>query len=343
MSAGEFATYLDAYADSFAAPIEHQCEVLRVTHDDDEFVVTTTDATWRATNVVIATGWCDEPRVPPMAHHLHPAVEQLTPTDYRRPDDLPDGLVLVVGASAAGVQIADELARAGRDVVVAAGRHSRVPRRYRGLDIWWWFEQIGTFAATIDEAADPRQSRSEGSLQLIGRDDDRNVDLPTLQRLGVRVAGRLVRVDGRHLIFDDGGLDNTVRAADERLHRILGQIDQHIDDNRLGAEVLPSGPRPASLRSDGIRRLDIGRDGVAAVMWATGYRRPYRWLDIPVRDAYGEIIHRRGVTPVDGLFVMGQRFQYRRDSNFIDGVRHDAAYLANYIAAHRCCPEPAPH
>src|SRR5262249_27449584 len=109
MSAGEFASYLEAYASSFDAPIEHQCEVRCVTHHDDEFIVATTDATWRATNVVIATGWCDEPWVPPMAQHLHPAVEQLTPNDYRNPADIPDGLVLVVGASASGVQIADEL------------------------------------------------------------------------------------------------------------------------------------------------------------------------------------------------------------------------------------------
>jgi putative flavoprotein involved in K+ transport len=340
MSATDFASYLDAYAHSFDAPIEHECEVRRVTLDDDEFVVATTDATWRATNVVIATGWCDEPWVPPMAHHLHPAVAQLTPTDYRNPYDVPDGLVLVVGGSASGVQIADELARAGRDVVVAAGRHSRVPRRYRGLDIFWWLEQIGTFATTIDQVRDPRQSRGEGSLQLIGRNDYRNVDLPALQQLGVRVAGRLARIDGRHLRFGDN-LEASTQAADERLDRILGQIDRHIDENGLRAEVLPPGPPPAPLRHDCIGGLDIGRDGLGAVVWATGYRRPYHWLDIPVRDPYGEITHRRGVTPVDGLFVIGQRFQYRRDANFIDGVRHDAAHLATYIAEHRCCPEPA--
>jgi putative flavoprotein involved in K+ transport len=340
MTAGEFASYLDAYADSFAAPVEQQCEVLSLTHDDDAFIVGTTDATWRANNVVIATGWCDEPYVPPMAQHLHPAVEQLTASDYHNPDAVPDGLVLVVGASASGVQIADELVRAGRDVVVAAGRHSRLPRRYRGLDIFWWLEQIGTFAATIDGVADPRQARAEGALQLIGRDDYRNVDLPALQRLGVRIGGRLARIDGRHLILGDN-LDADTQAADERLQRILGQIDRHIDANGLRAEVLPPGPPPAPLWPERVRRLDVGRDGVAAVVWATGYRRRYRFLDVPVRDASGEIVHQRGVTAVDGLFVIGQRFQYRRDSNFIDGVRHDAAYLANYIAEHRCCPEPA--
>ena len=121
---------------------------------------------------------------------------QLTANAYRCPDDLPAGRVLVVGGSATGVQLADELARAGREVVLAVAGHSRVPRRYRGMDIWWWLDQTGTFAVTIDEVADPARARAEGALQLIGREDHRDVDLPALQRLGVRLAGRLVGVDG---------------------------------------------------------------------------------------------------------------------------------------------------
>jgi putative flavoprotein involved in K+ transport len=334
MTAAEFAGYLCGYARSFDAPIEENCDVRSLRRADGGFAVETTKGCFHAANVVMATGWCDKPHVPPLADRLPSSVTQLTPNGYRCPDDLPPGRVLVVGGSATGVQLADELARAGREVVLAVAGHSRVPRRYRGMDIWWWLDQTGTFAVTIDEVADPARARAEGALQLIGREDHRDVDLPALQRLGVRLAGRLVGIDGNRAHFAPD-LQASTAAADERLTRLLARIDGHITRSGLDAEVL----RPtttAGLRPDeSLTRLDLRREGVGAVLWATGYRRPYRWLQVPVLDRAGEIRHRRGVTPVEGLYVMGQRFQYRRDSNFIDGVRHDAAYLAEHIAARR--------
>jgi putative flavoprotein involved in K+ transport len=340
MSAGELAAYLTDYADSFDAPIEHHSDVRALHVCDDGFAVHTADTMWRARNVVIATGWCDRPRVPGAAERLHPAVAQVTPSAYRNPDHLPPGRILVVGASATGVQLADELVRAGRDVVLAVGRHSRLPRRYRGMDIWWWLDEIGSFATTLDQVSDPARARAEGALQLVGRDDHRDVDLPALQRLGVRLAGRLTAIDGTHLSLADD-VTTTTRAAGERLRRILAQIDDHIVTRGLGAEVLaPDAPAPL-LPTEPLPRLDVHRDHLAAVVWATGYRRSYPWLHVRVLDHQGEIAHRRGVTPVDGLYVLGQRFQHRRDSNFIDGVRHDAAYLARHIAGRLRRHQPA--
>jgi putative flavoprotein involved in K+ transport len=341
MTAAELASYLTDYARSFDAPIEHSSDVCALHRTDDGFVVHTAHTTWRAANVVIATGWCAEPRVPGFAERLHPAVTQITPNAYRNPGQLRDGRVLVVGASATGVQLADELARAGRDVVLAVGRHSRLPRRYRGMDIWWWLDQIGTFAKTIDEVSDRTQARDEGALQLVGRDDHRDVDLPALQRLGVELAGRLLHVDGSQLTFADDLAASSI-AADERLERILAQIDDHIIDSGLGTEVL-SATTPAHLApATPIARLDVRADGISTVVWATGYRRLYPWLQVPVLDRHGEIAQRRGVTPVPGLYVLGQRFQHRRDSNFIDGVRHDATHLARHIASRLHRHEPAP-
>ena len=211
-----------------------------------------------------------------------------------------------MGASATGVQIADELARAGREVVLAAGRHSRVPRRYRGMDIWWWLDRIGTFERTIDEMDDPTEARDEGALQLVGRADHRDVDLPALQRLGVRVTGRLTDADGDDLTFADD-VQTTTSAADDRLRRLLMRIDHHIDASGLAREVLAA-DTPARLGSqEPITRLRARRDGIAAVVWATGYRRAYPWLRVPVLDARGEIVQRRGVTPAAGLYVVGQR------------------------------------
>jgi putative flavoprotein involved in K+ transport len=331
MTAAELATYLCDYSASFGAPIEEGSDVRSVRCADDGFVVRTSKARWRAANVVIATGWCDQPRLPHLAGRLPPDVMQVTPTAYRNPGQLPDGRVLVVGASATGVQLADELARAGHEVVLAVGGHSRVPRRYRGLDIWWWLDQIGSFAQTIDEVGDQRRAREEGALQLVGGDDQRDVDLPALQQLGVRLTGRLAGIDGGTFTFAHD-LVATTTTADERLAGVLAQIDDHIEKNGLRAEVLPS-IAPARLRpiADPLARLDLRRDGVAAVVWATGYRRPYPWLRVPVLDERSEIIQRRGVTPVPGLYVLGQRFQHRRDSNFIDGVGHDAACLARQL------------
>ena len=248
--------------------------------------------------------------------------------------------MLVVGASATGVQLADELARAGRDVVLAVGRHSRLPRCYRGVDIWWWLDQIGTFARTIDEVSDPGRARREGSVQLAGRADHRDVDLPALQRLGVRLAGRLVGVDGARAGFADD-LPVTTAAADARLERILHQVDGHIRAARTGRRgAAPPAPRRPVDLTERIDELDLRDEQVGTVVWATGFTRPYPWLHVPVLDQRGEITQRRGITPHAGLYVLGQRFQHRRDSNFIDGVRHDAAHVARHIASRLQSREP---
>jgi putative flavoprotein involved in K+ transport len=339
MTATELATYLSDYATSFAAPVHEHSPVRSLERVEDGYAVTTDDNRWRAASVVIATGWCDEPHVPAMGAALDRTVAQVTTATYRNPAELPDGRVLVVGASATGVQLADELARSGRDVVLAVGRHSRLPRCYRGVDIWWWLDQIGTFARTIDQVSDPAWSRREGSVQLAGRPDRRDVDLPALQRLGVRLAGRLVGVDGTQVGFTDD-LPVTTAAADARLERILRQVDGHVRALGLSAEVLPPAPRRPVDLADRIGELDLRDEQVGAVVWATGFTRPYPWLHVPVLDQRGEIIQRRGVTPHAGLYVLGQRFQHRGDSNFIDGVRHDAAYVARHIASRLHSQEP---
>jgi putative flavoprotein involved in K+ transport len=332
MTAEELAAYLSAYAASFAAPVEPDSDVRSLERTGDGFIVQTQNTAWHARTVVIATGWCGQPRIPAMTSGLDRSVTQLTPSSYRNPDQVPDGGVLIVGASATGVQIADELARSGREVTLAVGRHSRLPRRYRGVDIWWWLDQSGVLGRTIDQVTDPAQSRDEGSLQLAGRPDRRDVDLPALQALGVRLAGRLTGSDGTRMQFAPD-LHATTAAADVRLDRILADIDRHITANGLDAEVLDAATPSRVAPVESIDQLDLERDHVSTVVWATGFTRRYPWLRVPVLDQRGEIAQRRGVTPQPGLYVLGQRFQHRRDSNFIDGVRHDAAHVAHLITA----------
>jgi putative flavoprotein involved in K+ transport len=341
MTAGEVVTYLADYATASAAPVVEDSAVLRLGLEGNGFAVTTTDQTWHASHVVMATGWCDQPAVPALAAALDPAITQVVPSRYRNPRGLPDGGVLVVGASATGVQLADEVAATGRPVVLAVGRHSRMPRRYRGMDIFWWLERIGSLDRTIDEMADPTSARREPSLQLVGRPDHADLDLATLQAGGVELAGRLIGVDGSAVRFARN-LPSTVATVDERRRQLLASIDAHIDATGLAAEVLdPEPPRPV-VAGGAPDHLDLRARGITTVIWATGHRRSYPWLALPVLDAAGEIRQHRGATPVPGLYVLGQRFQHRRSSSFIDGVGRDAVDIADHLTGRTpAVPDPA--
>jgi putative flavoprotein involved in K+ transport len=331
MTAAEVTDYFARYAEASSAPVVEHCTVESVRAVADRFEVVTTCGVFGARHVVIATGWCDRPWVPAMARRLSTGITQVTPSDYRNPSSLPQGGVLVVGASATGVQLADELRSAGRDVVLAVGSHSRLPRRYRGMDVFWWLDRIGSLDRTIDEMPDPARARQEPSLQLVGRPGGRRLDLGTLQRSGVRLAGRLDAVDGRRVRFA-GDLPVTIANADRRMTRVLADIDTHIAATGLAGEVLAPDPPRNILATTSPDELDLRRSGIETVIWATGFRRSYPWLHLPVLDATGEIRQRRGVTPMPGLYVLGQRFQHFRSSNFIDGVGRDAAFVAHHLA-----------
>jgi putative flavoprotein involved in K+ transport len=330
MTASEVTTFFESYAAASTAPVIENRAVAGVERTEDGFAVTTTSERWRASKVVVATGWCDRPFVPAVASGLDPAITHVAPSAYRNPASLPDGGVLVVGASATGAQLADELARAGRDVVLAVGRHTRMPRRYRGMDIFWWLERLGRFDRTIDDVRDPDAARSEPSVQLVGRPDHANLDLATLEGAGVQLAGRLTATDGHRVAFAPD-LATNVAAADARMRRILGDIDAHIDAAGLTAEVLDPEPQPEAVTAASPVMMDLRARGITAVVWATGHRRTYPWLHVPVLDAHGEVRQYRGVTPVPGLYVLGQRFQHRRNSNFIDGVGGDAQFVADHL------------
>ena len=335
MTAPEVASFFGRYAASFAAPVHEHTTVQHVTTDADGFVVTTSDGKFRSDNVVIATGWCDRPAIPVVGRHLSRRIHQVVPADYRSPDDVAPGGVLVVGASATGVQLADELHRSGRHVTIAVGSHSRIPRRYRGLDIFRWLDLIGAFDKTIDDVGDVAAARSEPSLQLVGRDDHRTLDLATLQADGVRLVGRLSGVDGTRVRLATN-LGAVIDAADRQTARVL------VPHRRRHRTTRPRPPRystPSRSRSVTAMSvpdsLDLDAAGITTIVWATGHRRPYPWLDLPILDRHGEICQYRGVTPVPGAYVLGQRFQHYRNSNFIDGVGRDAHYVAEHICRTR--------
>ena len=326
MTAGEVADHLTGYAAASRAPVVGATRVLSVRRTDRGYRVATTAGDWSARTVVVATGWCDQPHVPSFAAGLPASVLQLTPATYRRPSALPEGGVLVVGASASGAQLADELAAGERPVLLAVGSHTRLPRRYRGLDIMWWLDGMGALDRPV-----PAGRLDAPSLQLAGRTDGRDVDLPALAGRGVTLAGRLSRVDGSRLVFADD-LRASAAAADDRLGRLLARIDAYALAHGLADEIDPAAP-PARIRTAGPTEVDLRAAGIRTVVWATGYRRAYPWLHVPVLDAAGEIRHTLGSTAAPGLYVLGMRRQSRRNSSFLDGVRHDAATVAARVLA----------
>lgn len=331
MSMPELVGFFERYAASFAAPIESETTVLTVERSGPRFEVRTSRGNWTADNVVIATGYSDVPYVPPVARRLSPRVAQIVPTDYRNPDGLPPGGVLVVGASATGIQLADELRASGRRVTIAVGRHLRLPRRYRGRDIMWWLDAMGAFDETIDDVIDVRASRSQPSLQLVGRTDASSLDLRSLTSSGVRAVGRLVDVDGERVQCADD-LIATTSASDLKLAELLQRVDRFIDKTSPAAmRAEPFQPTWMLARDDANRTIDLRAEGIDTVLWATGFARRYPWLRVPVLDERGEIRHRYGVTSIQGLFVLGMHFQRKRKSAFIDGVGDDAAFVADRI------------
>lgn len=335
MTAPEFINYLETYARASDAPVVSGATVDAVRRVLGRYHVESGRGTWLARCVVIATGHCDVPRLPTMALHCPPTVRHVTPSDYRSPDDLPHGQVLVVGASASGAQLADEIQRSGRHVTIAVGGHTRLPRLYRGRDIMWWLDRTGVFSERIDATRDLRRARAEPSMQLVGRPERSNLDLATLQDIGVHVVGRAADIcDGK--LYLEGDLQETVLKAQRKLERLLCRIDMAADAMGVAPEPWPSIPRlhrsPPSLK--------LGDRGIRTIVWATGFLRNYDWLHVPVVDSNGEIVHDGGITPSPGLYVLGLRFMRRRNSNFIDGVGADAADLSadirSYLAEAVC-------
>lgn len=328
MTMPEVVRYLDRYA--AAAPVRTGVSVTAVSQAPTGYVIATDAGHLLARTVVVATGQCELPAIPAMAAALPMAMRQVTPSSYRNPDALAPGGVLVVGASASGVQIAEEIHRSGRPVTLAAGRHTRLPRRWRGRDILDWMARAGVLTEAAEAMRDLVAARSQPSLQLVGRPDHASLDLGTLHAIGVRVVGRVAAIGGGRIMLRDD-LAETTAAAERTLDRLLARLSAAADSE--GAPCEPR-PQPPGAFAPVPPAIDLAAEGIRTIVWATGFRRNYGWLRVPVLDAAGEIIHRGGVTPAPGLYVLGLRFLRRRNSNFLDGVGADAEALAAELHTH---------
>jgi putative flavoprotein involved in K+ transport len=333
--------HLEAYARSFAAPVR---EGVRVTALEPGptgagFLVRTEGETYVATQVVVASGALQRPIVPPYATELPAHVAQVVPYAYRNPQLLPDGAVLVVGSGQAGCQIAEELRRSGRSVYLSCGRSWWAPRRYRGRDVSLWLRDIGWFDRTVD-GLPPGARTGLPNPQFSGSGGGRDLNVHTLAAEGVGLLGRLRDIrDGKLVLAPD--LAESLAWGDEQAESRLRAIDEHIRERGLDAPAAdpPNYLRPAAELARGApTELDIEATGIGAVVWATGYRPDLDWVRLPVLDAAGYPVQRRGVTAVSGLYILGLDWLHSAKSGLFVGIGEDAAHLAAQIAKRAIAP-----
>ncbi|MGG5819960.1 NAD(P)-binding domain-containing protein [Falsiroseomonas sp. HW251] len=331
MSLPELIEFLSDYAAAFNAPVLEGIAVGALRPIGEAWHVETNAGCWRARSVVVATGACARPAVPDFAATLSPAIHQLPASAYRNPAALPPGGVLVVGAAASAVQIAEELSVAGREVAIAVGRHTRAPRSYRGRDIFWWMHHVGLLEDRAEDQRDLRRAASQPSLQLVGGLPRRDLDLGALRDRGVRVLGRATGAEGTRMRFADD-LALSTAGAQRPMESMLARIDVAADALGAPQQGWPAAPGDFAPTPP---ELDLAGERVGSVVWATGYRRDNGWLGAAgLLDDSGEIRHRLGIGALPGLFVLGLRFMRRRSSSFIGGVGIDAAVIAGELARH---------
>jgi putative flavoprotein involved in K+ transport len=329
----DVADYLVAYAEKIAAPVRCGVEVREIQRllGRPGFRVETTDGVIEASNVVAATGPFQRPVVPALVPGSA-GLMQIHSSAYRNPGQLPEGAVLVVGAGSSGVQIAEELLRAGRRVYLSVGPHDRPPRAYRGLDYCWWLGVLGKWDA---EAREP--GTEHVTISVSGADGGRTVDFRRLAGQGMTLVGRTASYKDGVVTFAPDLADNLARG-DANYTSLLDEADAYVARNGLDIPEEPEArkiePDPQCV-TDPILELSLAEAGIAAIIWATGFALDYSWLKVDSFDEKGRPKHQRGVSAEPGIYFLGLPWQSRRASSFIWGVWHDAKHLADHISTQR--------
>jgi putative flavoprotein involved in K+ transport len=330
MTMREVVQLIDGFASAVDAPVRLHTEVTSVRSIDGGYCVATSQGPLECRSLVVASGACNLPVVPAVREAVPSSIASFTPFEYRNPQSLPEGGVLVVGASATGVQLADELARSGRRVLLSVGEHVRLPRTYRGRDVLWWMEASGIWNQRYDEIDDVERARRLPSPQLVGSPERRTLDLNALSAAGVEVLGRLAAVrDGRALF--SGGLRNQFALADLKMNRLLESFDEWALRARVEA-IPPERFEPTHAPSAPRLSLDLASGEISSIVWATGFKPDYRWLDVPVLDRKGRLQHDGGVVAAPGLYAIGLPVLRRRKSTFIHGAEDDARDVVEHLA-----------
>jgi putative flavoprotein involved in K+ transport len=329
----QVADYFVAYAKKFDAPIRTGVEVKQVVRNAGRpgFTVETSDGTIQANRVVVATGPFQRPVIPPIAPQ-DAALTQIHSADYRNPAQLPEGGVLVVGAGSSGVQIADELQRAGRRVYLSVGAHDRPPRAYRGRDFCWWLGVLGEWDAEV-----MKPGREHVTIAVSGSRGGHTVDFRRLAHQGVTLVGLTKSFHDGVVSFEDD-LAANIRRGDENYLSLLDAADAYAERNGLDlpqepeARIIPADPECVTHP---LHDLALAEAGVTSIVWATGYAVDFNWLKVNAFDEKGKPTHQRGVSKEPGIYFLGLPWLSRRGSAFIWGVWHDAKHIADHIATQR--------
>jgi len=334
MTGAEMADFIANYAREVDAPLQLGAEVTKVQPTSDRYEVTSTQGHWLCQSVVVASGAHRRANPPDCAAGVPAEVDQVNPLDYRNPDQLADGGVLVVGAAATGIQLAEEIHASGRPVTLSVGEHVRMPRTYRGRDIQYWMEGTGRLDERYDEVEEIARARGVASPQLIGTPERRSLGLNELTTAGVQLRGRLGGIRDGVAMFS-GGLRNHCALADQKLGRLLEEIDEWIDEQRLGGTVgPPERYEPTVVPNNAPLTLDLGTGEIRTIVWATGFRSDLSWVDLPVFDEARRLRHDGGVVDAPGIYFLGGTFLRRRGSSFIHGATADTEDLADHLIAH---------
>lgn len=327
------AQYLIDYAAMINAPIREGVEVLAAERlpGDGGFLVKTSDGEIKARRIVAATGAFQYPIIPPIVPEAAD-IKQLHSFHYKNPEQLPEGAVMVVGAGSSGAQIADELNRAGREVLLSVGPHDRPPRRYRGRDNVWWLGVLGLW-----DMAAPAPGTEHVTISVSGARGGQTMDFRRLAGEGVRLTGLTSNYEDGILHFA-GDLQGNIAAGDANYFEVLDMADAFVARTGIALPDEPEArrtyPDPDCLTNP-IRSIDLAAEGVTSIIWATGFRQDFRWLKVNAFDDNGAPIHHRGSAVEPDVYFLGLPWQSRRGSSFLWGVWHDAKHIADQIEIQR--------
>jgi putative flavoprotein involved in K+ transport len=331
----EVVEFIASYAKAISAPVLTHTTVTSVRSTETGYLVRTDQGDWLCRAVVVASGACNVADVPSFANRVPRSVMQLTAQDYRNPEQLADGGVLVVGASSSGTQIANEIHRSGRPVILSVGEHIRAPRVYRGKDLEWWMDAAGVLDERYDEVDDIARARRVASLQLAGTPDRSTLDINALTEIGVKLVGRIGGISENGKAQFSGSLRNMCALSDLKMGRLLDRIDEWAQRNGFDARANPPHRLPPTrVEPAPPLGMDLASGEIKAVIWATGYRPDYSWLEVPVLDRKGRLQHDGGVVSSPGMYLMGTQFMRRRKSALIDGAGDDARDLSAHLRSY---------
>ncbi|MGD1899022.1 MAG: MSMEG_0569 family flavin-dependent oxidoreductase [Phormidesmis sp.] len=336
MQRDEIVEYVRNYAKSFGPNLKEGVSVNQLSFNQQHgcYEIATSAGHYSANQIVVATGGYHRPKQPRMAEQLPLEITQLHSSEYKNPESLPAGAVIVVGTGQSGCQIAEDLHLAGRQVHLCVGSAPRSPREYRGKDVVDWLDQMGYYDIPIDEHPQKESVRTKTNHYVTGRGGGREIDLRQFATEGMQLYGKLDAVHGSHLRFRND-LKENLDYADSVAESIKGTIDQYIEKAAIEAPTEnpyhpvwepPEQPQAADLE------LDLKTANISTVLWATGYHMDFSWIEIPAFDGKGYPGHQRGISTIEGLYFLGLPWLYTWGSGRFSGVARDAAYIADRIA-----------